>query len=186
MRRLKKVNHPITRADFGRLLAERHKLGPAVEVGVYKGEYAEQILSWGVEMLYLIDLWEHVPQGRAELSMSNEELEAVYEACMLRVKKYGSKVRVLRGWSSEMCHYIPDDSCDFIFIDATHEYASVMSDLRAYWPKLRAGGMMAGHDYTSMFTVREAVNDFAMINDLTVNTAPVNQNDVSFWLDKVS
>jgi hypothetical protein len=28
-----------------------------------------------------------------------------------------------------------------------HDYCGVMEDLVAYWPKLRSGGIIAGHDY---------------------------------------
>ena len=40
-----------------------------------------------------------------------------------------------------------DESVPFCFIDADHSYASVTADLHAWWPKVRAGGMIAGHDY---------------------------------------
>jgi len=36
---------------------------------------------------------------------------------------------------------------DFIFIDADHRYRFVKGELNAWWPKLRAGGVMAGHDF---------------------------------------
>lgn len=28
-----------------------------------------------------------------------------------------------------------------------HDYCGVHEDLAAYWPKLRSGGILAGHDY---------------------------------------
>jgi glycosyltransferase involved in cell wall biosynthesis len=42
-----------------------------------------------------------------------------------------------------------DDSIDFAFIDAAHDYHNVRTDLQAWWPKVRPGGMLAGHDYTN-------------------------------------
>ena len=46
-----------------------------------------------------------------------------------------------------MVHHIPDDSCDFIYLDGDHSYAGCLADIKAYWPKLKDGGIMAGHDY---------------------------------------
>jgi predicted O-methyltransferase YrrM len=40
-------------------------------------------------------------------------------------------------------------SVDFAFIDAGHDYQSVLSDLAAWWPRIRPGGALAGHDYSS-------------------------------------
>merc|ERR1712061_735008 len=41
-----------------------------------------------------------------------------------------------------------DGSLDFVYLDARHDRQGVLEDLSAYWPKLRAGGVIAGHDYT--------------------------------------
>ena len=42
-------------------------------------------------------------------------------------------------------HY--DVSADLIHIDAGHDYTSVMTDLRTWWPLLREGGVLVGDDY---------------------------------------
>jgi SAM-dependent methyltransferase len=42
---------------------------------------------------------------------------------------------------------IPDDSQDLIYVDADHTYPSVREDIADWLPKLRSGGIMAGHDY---------------------------------------
>ena len=34
-----------------------------------------------------------------------------------------------------------------MFIDARHSYDAVLEDLNAWWPKIRPGGILAGHDY---------------------------------------
>ena len=36
---------------------------------------------------------------------------------------------------------------DFIYVDARHDYCGVAEDLADWWPKLRPGGILAGHDY---------------------------------------
>jgi len=53
---------------------------------------------------------------------------------------------------------------DFCFIDADHSYESVMEDLRTWWPKIRPGGVLAGHDYRQtaewLLGVTPAVHEF--------------------------
>lgn len=41
-----------------------------------------------------------------------------------------------------------DGTFDFIYVDARHDRLGVLEDLQAWWPKLRRGGLMAGHYYT--------------------------------------
>ena len=63
----------------------------------------------------------------------------------------------------------PDDSVAFCFIDGDHSYASVTADLHAWWPKVRAGGTIAGHDYRQtapwLVGLTPAVHDFFGVND---------------------
>ncbi len=64
--------------------------------------------------------------------------------------------------TSEICEIKSDEagvSFDFIFVDASHEYENVYSDLVNYWPLLKPGGLMAGHDIY-MDGVKRAVHDY--------------------------
>ena len=52
-------------------------------------------------------------------------------------------------------------SLDFCFIDADHAYESVSKDIDAWRPKVKRGGILAGHDYIHEpgFGVVQAVNE---------------------------
>lgn len=63
--------------------------------------------------------------------------------------------------TSEAAKNFVDASVDFVFVDADHSYEGVLKDLRAWWPKVKAGGRMAGHDHTLAFPgVIQAVAEF--------------------------
>jgi predicted O-methyltransferase YrrM len=53
-----------------------------------------------------------------------------------------------------------DDSLDFVFIDAGHDYDSVTKDITNWYPKIKNGGIIAGHDYHYDVGVYPAVNDY--------------------------
>jgi predicted O-methyltransferase YrrM len=60
---------------------------------------------------------------------------------------------------------------DVIYLDAGHDYEHVMSDLKAWWPVLRPGGLMFGDDYHVMWHgVVRAVHAFAEAHGLNVLT----------------
>jgi cephalosporin hydroxylase len=50
---------------------------------------------------------------------------------------------------------------EFCYIDAAHEYAEVLADLRAYWPLLEPGGYLMGDDYIGWPGVTRAADEFA-------------------------
>ena len=59
---------------------------------------------------------------------------------------------------------------DIIYVDAAHEYEPVLSDIKLYWPLLKAGGTMIGDDYMGGWPgVIKAVNEFCQTNNLKLN-----------------
>ena len=60
-----------------------------------------------------------------------------------------TKLTFLRGFpvDTNVLRAIPDASVDFIYLDGAHEYEMVKQEMERYWPKVRPGGMLAGHDY---------------------------------------
>jgi hypothetical protein len=50
---------------------------------------------------------------------------------------------------------------DVVYIDAGHDYESVISDLRAFWPLLSDRGVLIGDDFISHSGVTRAAYDFA-------------------------
>jgi predicted O-methyltransferase YrrM len=56
---------------------------------------------------------------------------------------------VLRNSTVEAAAYFADESVDFVYVDARHDYTSVKQDLETWWPKVKRGGILAGHDYVT-------------------------------------
>jgi hypothetical protein len=61
--------------------------------------------------------------------------------------------------SLEAVQDIPDAAYDYVFLDAAHDYESIRADIDAWWPKIKPGGWLAGHDYTDAEGVRRAVDE---------------------------
>ena len=58
---------------------------------------------------------------------------------------------LVRDGSPEVTAHFPDDFFDFVYLDARHDYTSVLTDLAAFWPKVKRGGIIAGHDFRDAF-----------------------------------
>lgn len=131
------------------------------EVGTAEGIFSTEIFNWGIEKLYLIDIWESVPFIEGCASFPQEWHDKNYE----RVKElFGDKpnVTILKGFSYKMAEKIPDKSLGLAYIDANHEFYGAKADAEIFWNKLMDGGIMAFHDaYNPEYGVWKAVKYFA-------------------------
>jgi len=86
-------------------------------------------------------------------------------------EQFGYKDRVtnIKKYSDLAAADIEDGSCDIVYVDGNHSYDIVKSDLELYWPKVREGGLLLGHDYTTRFPgVIKAVQDWEHYADTVV------------------
>jgi predicted O-methyltransferase YrrM len=69
-------------------------------------------------------------------------------------------VQLVSAKGQERAATYADASLDFVFIDAQHGYQDTVELLRAFLPKLKPTGVIAGHDFTTSFPgVLQAVQD---------------------------
>lgn len=67
---------------------------------------------------------------------------------------------MVQGASPAAADDFPDGFFDFIYLDARHDYTSVMIDLLTFWPKLRKDGLFAGHDFRNAAKLADGNNDW--------------------------
>lgn len=138
-----------------------------VEVGSWKGRSAAFM---GVEILnsgYNID-FECVDTWEGSIEHQDLELDNLYNDFLNNVKPVLSVINPIRMTSLEASKQYEDNSLDFVFIDASHQYQDVLDDITAWLPKVKEGGILAGHDY-GFGDVNRAVNTFFNGKHFTVS-----------------
>lgn len=73
------------------------------------------------------------------------------------------RVYIIRGQSLNVANNILDDNTfDWIYLDSNHFYEHVAKELLAYWPKVKPGGWLCGHDFVNneWCGVKRAVEEF--------------------------
>lgn len=126
------------------------------EIGVAQGDSALAFFEHGVRFMYLVDPWAPY-EGCLEQHNPND-----YKTAMDRLSPYAGRHAHLRMKSEDAAQYIPP-ILDFVFIDGNHQYEYVKRDLELYWPLIKHGGIMCGHDYTDnadTCQVMRAVTEF--------------------------
>lgn len=173
--------------DFERVyeFAVRALKGRFVEVGSYKGKssafLAVEIANSGkaIELL-CVDTFKNQDCPTME-DKPGDNLETF----MSHMGKFPF-MTALRAYSEQAASYYDNETFDFIFIDASHDYDNVKKDIEAWYPKLRPGGIMGGHDFTDYWPgVKQAVGeklccDFTVIGNswMHVKPNPVNPFDL--------
>jgi hypothetical protein len=164
------------------LLLKDVKKSQVAEVGVAEGRFSLEILNWGIEKLYLVDIWE-TKSFFGDAASPQSWHDSNFNDAVQRVKDFSEKVVFLKGLSSQMAKHIEDKSLDMVYLDACHTYEAVLEDLEVYLPKLKKGGIMAGHDFLNpTYGVNKAVYEFAEKFGYEVNTIPEHtEENASFW-----
>jgi predicted O-methyltransferase YrrM len=112
-----------------------------VELGVWEGALFGYLLAAFPDLhLTGVDRWLAIGTYAGK-DMANAEAKArkILEA-------HPGRARLLKEDTVMASLGIPDESLDFVFIDASHDTESVTADIRAWFPRVRSGGALTGHD----------------------------------------
>ena len=146
-----------------------------VEVGSYKGRSAAymavEIINSGKNIFFdCIDIWDNSKFTDALLNKTEEQKkevieEDIYKIFLRNIMLVRRMILPIRGQSDEIAKYYADKTLDFVFIDASHQYEDVLRDIKAWYPKVKTNGIIAGHDYNSnqkdgWTGVNKAVHEF--------------------------
>lgn len=179
-------------AELGELFGRLGLTAFGAEIGVQGGVHAAAILSaWPGVCLFLIDPWKQqsLENYKDSANVANPEHERRLANCRKRMAPHADRCVIHRSHSVEAAERFPDNCLDWAYIDANHSFEAVSADVRAWWPKVRQGGILCGHDYVDgdqsakgggngLYGVKSAVDQWAKRLRLPILTTGDGQN----WL----
>jgi len=118
-----------------------------VEVGVCLAHTTEAFIKGikNLKKLYAIDNYPtFVDWDGSDWNQDRQNL--MKKTAQEKMIPYKSKVEFLHISSQEFVRKIEDESLDFVFIDGDHSYEAALKDFENYYPKIKNGGIFAGHD----------------------------------------
>lgn len=126
--------------------------GTFVEVGVfegkslcYMGELAmlnnKDVTLHGVDIFAGVDHWDN-KYGADKPGLG------LYESAKANLAQAGVNAHLHKLSSKEAAAIFPNN-LEAVYIDAAHDYENVKLDIRLWLPKIKNGGILAGHDYGS-------------------------------------
>ena len=156
--------YPKLYSDF---VANARDNSTIVEVGSWKGKSTAYL---GVEVVnsgkkikvFAVDTWKGSTAEAAHQNdkyVKEDKLYDLFCSNIAPINEHGPIIKPFQCCSVEAANYFTDRSLDVVFIDASHEYQDVCDDIAAWLPKVKSGGIIAGHDYYGWKEVRKAVDD---------------------------
>lgn len=162
------------RIDLCELVREMNLTGLGCELGAGSGWFSHKILTrTRLKTVYSVDPWDK-PEGSP---ISFRADPGLYLECLRLLLPFGPRSYVLRTLSNEAAKLFPDESFDFVYIDANHWEPEIRNDLATWWPKVRPGGVFAGHDWCDTFhlDVKNEVLKFAARERAVLNLTECDQ-----------
>jgi hypothetical protein len=161
---------PKTRADLALMVP---KNGTTIELGVAAGRFAEELLTANQYMRYIgIDRWS-----------DHHDLAEMHQARQ-RIWPF-SDANICRATFDQAVLRVANQSADLIYIDGyAHTGQEGGQTLRDWWPKLKTGGIFAGHDYCPEYQPTiDAVDSFVAEKGLILNIIDESPHP-SWWIRK--
>lgn len=170
-------------AAFG-LTDQISALGPGIkgiEIGVNHGTNSCMLLDacMNINMIYGVDPYLEYMDWSSLVPQSI--MDMVYKSFLDNQECMGNRFELIKMKSEEAADLFEDESVDFIFIDGDHSVKGVMTDLIKYVPKVKKGGIIAGHDI-GLKTVQLTLNTWLTTNNISADNVHIVENQAWYWI----
>ena len=128
----------------------------AAEVGVYRGRTSAYLLANVPDLhLVMVDPW-RAPPADSEYALTGDGCALLdqpaqdenRQVALETTQPWWERRTLVIEPSVDGAARFADGHFDLVFIDAAHDFNNVRADIRAWWPKVRPGGILSGHDYS--------------------------------------
>jgi predicted O-methyltransferase YrrM len=138
------------------LIKEIPNKGRMIEIGTFTGE---STIIFGNHFKEVIGIDPMLQDYDLQDMTSKFNFNQVLEMFNDRTKEH-KNISLVQKTSDDAVKDFKDESYDFVYIDGIHQYTNVLSDIKNYLPKIKKGGVIGGHDYTSHWKgVKMAVDE---------------------------
>ena len=144
------------------------------EIGSWRGLstsiWAKVIKPLGGHV-YVVDNWKGISDGDKEAR--EQDIYSIFKANMIQLELWDVIYPLVMD-SLVAANLIKDEFFDLVYIDADHRYEAISADIKAWYPKVKIDGILAGHDYSRFIHlgVKQAVDELlktaTILKDTTI------------------
>lgn len=128
--------------------------------------------------LLMCDPWEtlqvsedYVKSQDFHTSLTKDQQTMYRQISKLKTEFAAHRREIAVKHSTDCAAEFEDEQFDLVFIDGDHSYSGCKTDIDAWWPLVKRGGWLSGHDYDHPkfnFGVKQAVDEWAEKNGVLV------------------
>lgn len=163
------------------------------EVGTRTGDFFSKIYNPNCRLAIIVDIWYATDNPyQNDNNYSQDVLDSQYASVFKKFLPYNN-IKIIREFSHKASDFFPDNFFDFIYIDADHSKNGCYQDLVKWYPKVKSGGVISGHDYIAQektriyghsveFGVIDAVTKFREENNIGSNRFHLTNEEYTTYL----
>jgi predicted O-methyltransferase YrrM len=96
-----------------------------------------------------VDLWAPLENYFDGANVNQDMQDSIMKQALAGTAQWRNIISVCRNFTALCAPLYADASFDFVYVDARHDRQGVTEDLTTWWPKIRPGGLMCGHDFVT-------------------------------------
>lgn len=139
-----------TRESILRILP---KNAVCAELGVFRGDFSQHILNIAKPReAHFIDVWweefgENYPDWGRYTNYGKLKTRDAYNESKAKIEKFNTKSTIHVGSDLDYLSTFSDNYFDWVYIDSSHLYEHTLKELAILKHKIKAGGIISGHDW---------------------------------------
>lgn len=138
-----------------------------VEIGCFAGE-STIIFAPRVRCLYAVDPWlSGYDDDDIGSRVMNEEIENDFDKA---TNKFPNIVK-MKMTSLQAHTRFANNTLDVVYIDACHKYEAVKNDIVIWKPKVKKGGIIAGHDFCMDGVKKAVLESIGRVDEVYVDSS---------------
>jgi hypothetical protein len=138
-----------SRIDFWATFITRARIRSVLEIGVWKGQFAREVLQRCpcVSSYTMLDPWRHLDRWNKPFNVDPGAFDAVRAEALDATSFAANRRTILQGTTLEVIDRVPDGSIDLVYVDGDHTLRGIAIDLIKALPKVSPNGFLAGDDF---------------------------------------
>ena len=138
------------RNQLGQFLNARNLKGKFVEVGSLHGDYAKEILKTWEGHLICVDPWKNQDKRVYNDQANDQNMEQLWKNVCRGIGQH-QRCSLYRMLSLTGVGKFEDGKLDGVYLDGNHAVDAVRDDIMGWWPKVKIGGIVSGHDFFTRY-----------------------------------
>lgn len=159
-------------------------MGPnvqGIEIGVLRGMNSYMLLDACPNITKIIGVDPYLPYQDWQGPVTKAMMDEAYAEFSENYELMKDRFELFKLNSAQAALELKDAAYDFVFIDGDHSIKGVLTDLDNYAPKVKKGGIVAGHDI-GIYSVNMAVMAWLKRKSIDPKKLKLIENQAWYWV----